>query len=281
MAATAQVAGLSNDKLVALNPASIGTRTAEFEPGFGYIWSKHNFGNDGKKTSINPANDSIVVMQALAFRLTYGFAKNLEIGTVITSSLDAFGLGIKYNFFSKEAFSGAAFLGSNFSNNSDFVVRNTGIFGKTLSLVGGFAFTNRFGESKRLSIDYDLQYQNTFDQSTSYSDDVFLAADLGYELKKEVQLITGLNYVFHNFKNGDPNAWRLTWNTGLTVHPGEMFSLIVNVPIDVAGRQYRSFCRISNYINHSPTLSRTRFSPCISLPFIWIIVSQFVLLLLI
>ncbi len=241
MGAAAQVAGLSNDKLVAVNPATIGIRTAEFEPGFGYIWSKKTFGDDGKLSSMNPSNDSILVMQALVFRITYGFAKNFEIGTVVTSSLDAFALGLKYNFFTMEKFAAGAFLGTNFSNNSDFVIRNTGIFGKTMSLVGGFAFTNRFGESKRLSIDYDLQYQNTLDKNTSYSDDVFLAADLGYEFKKKVQLITGLNYQFHNYKNGDQNAWKLTWNTGITVHPGEMFSLIVNAPIDLAGRNTGRF----------------------------------------
>lgn len=236
-----QIGGVSNDKLVAINPATIGPRTVEFEPGFGYIWSKKTFDNNGKLNPLAPANDSIMVLQALGFRITYGFAKNFEIGTVITSSLDAFALGLKYNFLSREKFSAGAFLGSNFSNNSDLAFRNTGIFGKTLSVVGGFTFINRFGENKRLSIDYDLQYQNTFDKTVSYSDDIFVAADLGYEFKKAVQLITGLNYQYHNYKNGDPDAWRLTWNTGLTVHPGEMFNLIVNVPIDLAGRNTGRF----------------------------------------
>lgn len=230
-----QVAGISNDKLVVGNPQSIGTRTVEFEPGFGYIWSKSTFDSNGDRVSLNPENDSIQVLQALAFRITYGFAKNFEIGTLITSTLDAFSLGIKYSFLNHEKFFAGAFLGTNLSNNSDLAIRNTGIFGKTAAVVGGFAFMNKFGESKRLSLDYEIQYQNTFDKKMSYSDDIYAIAELGYEFKKKVQLITGLLYQNHHYKNGDPDAWRLTWNTGITIHPGKMFNLIANIPIDIAG----------------------------------------------
>lgn len=238
---SAQIAGVSNDKLVVGNPAAIATRTIEFEPGFGYIWSKNSFNDDGKVVPLSPDNDSILVLQALGFRITYGFAKNFEIGTLITSSLDIFSLGIKYGFINNEKFSAGTFLGTSLSNESDLAFRNTGIFGKTASVVGGFVFMNKFGKSGRLSLDYEVQYQNVFDKKTSYSDDIFVLAELGYEFKKKVQLITGFNYQVHNYKNGDPNAWRLTWNTGLTVHPGKMFNLIANIPIDIAGRNLPRF----------------------------------------
>ena len=237
----AQIAGVSNDKFVVVNPGSIGTRTMEFEPGFGYIWSKKSFDGDGNLVTLNPENDSILVLQALAFRFTYGFAKNFEIGTVVTSTLDAFALGIKYTFVNKPKFLAGAFLGSNFNNESDIVFRNTGIFGKTIGVVGGFAFMNRFGEKQRLSLDYDIQYQNTFNRDQSWSDGIFAAAELGYMFKNAVQLITGLNYRFNNYKNGDPNSWLLTWNTGITTKPGKMFVIIVNVPIDIAGRNTNRF----------------------------------------
>jgi len=237
----AQIAGVSNDKLAVVGPESIGKRTMEFEPGFGYIWSKKSFDGDGKLVSLNPENDSILVLQALAFRFTYGFAKNFEIGTVVTSTLDAFALGVKYTFVNKPKFLAGAFLGSNFNNESDFVFRNTGIFGKTASIVGGFAFMNMFGESQRLSLDYDIQYQNTFDKNNSWADDIFASAELGYMFKNAIQLITGLNYRFNNYKNGDPNSWLLTWNTGITTKPGKMFVIIVNIPIDIAGRNTNRF----------------------------------------
>lgn len=241
IASVAQIAGVSNDKLIVVGPESIGQRTIEFEPGFGYVWSKKSFDDNGKIVPYTPENDSIVVLQALAFRITYGFAKNFEIGALVTSTLDAFSLGLKYTFVNKPRFIAGTFLGTNFNNESDLVLRNTGIFGKTVSIVGGFAFMNRFLESKRLSLDYDIQYQNTFDKSFSFSDDIFSSIELGYEFKKSVQLITGLSYRFNNYKNGDPNAWLLTWNSGITIHPGKMFNLIVNVPVDIAGRNTGRF----------------------------------------
>jgi hypothetical protein len=236
-----QIAGVSNDKLVAVNPATIGPRTVEFEPGFGYVWSKKTFDDNGNTVPLAPGNDSIQVLQALGFRITYGFAKNFEIGTVITSSLDAFALGLKYTILNNEKFSMGAFLGSNFYNESDLAVRNTGIFGQAFSVVGGLTFMNRFGERNQLSLDYDIQYQNTIDKNSFYTTDIYTAVDLGYEFKKKVQLITGLNYQFHHYNNNDPDAWRLTWNTGVTVHPGKMFNLIANVPIDIAGKNSGRF----------------------------------------
>lgn len=235
--AFSQISGVSNDKLIVVNPATISTRTVEFEPGFGYIWTKKLYNDKGNLVPLSPANDSIQVLQALGFRFTYGFAKNFEMGAFVTSSLDAFSLGIKYTFVTKDKFMAGTFLGTNFSNESDLTFRNTGIFGKTAAIVGGFSFMNRFGENKNLSIDYDVQYQNTFDMNTSYSDDVFASAEIGYEFKERTfQIATGLNYRFNNYKNGDPTSWGLTWNTGILIHPGKMFNLIANIPIDIAGR---------------------------------------------
>jgi hypothetical protein len=235
--AKGQIAGVSNDKLIVVNPASIGIRTVEFEPGFGYLWTKYSYNDEGKLVPLSPQKDSIQILQALGFRFTYGFAKNFEIGAFVTSSLNAFSLGVKYTFVNHDQFTAGTFLGTNFSNESDFTFRNTGIFGKTAAIVGGFAFMHRFGESKKLSIDYDVQYQNTFDSNTSYSDDIFASAELGYEFKESTfQIATGLNYRYNNYKNGDPTSWGLTWNTGILIHSGKMFNLIVNIPIDIAGK---------------------------------------------
>ncbi len=105
-----QIAGISNDKLVVVNQATIGTQTFEFEPGFGYLWSTKTFDQDGKLVSLKPQGDSTLVLQALGFRFTYGFAKNFEIGSLITSNLNTFSLGIKYTFLDKEkAVSGRIF----------------------------------------------------------------------------------------------------------------------------------------------------------------------------
>lgn len=234
-----QIGGVSNDKLVVVNPGSIATRSFEFEPGFGYIWSTKAFDNNGNLIDFKPGGDSIQVLQALAFRFTYGFAKNFEIGTTITSDLNTFILGIKYTFLEKEKILMGAFFGTTFSNESDFVFRNTGIFGKTASVVGGLAFMASFSE--RLSMDIDLQYQNVFDNKKSYSDDIFSAAEIGYRFPKHVQLIGGFNFRYNHFKTDNPDTWLLTFNPGITVKPGESFVMILNVPFDLMGRNTDRF----------------------------------------
>lgn len=237
--AWSQIGGISNDKLIVVNPGVIATRSLEFEPGFGYIWSTKTFDNNGNLSDIKPGGDSIQVLQALAFRFTYGFAKNFEIGTTITSDLNTFILGIKYTFLEKEKILMGAFLGTTFSNESDFVFRNTGIFGKTASVVGGLAFMASF--SARLSMDIDLQYQNVFDNKKSYSDDIFSAAEIGYRFPKHVQLIGGFNFRYNHFKTDNPDTWLLTFNPGITVKPGESFVMILNVPFDLIGRNTDKF----------------------------------------
>lgn len=234
-----QIAGISNDKLVVVNPGVIGTKTFEFEPSFGYLWSTKTFDQDGKLVSLKPQGDSTLVLQALAFRFTYGFTKNFEIGSLITSNLNTFSLGIKYTFLDKEKAVMGAFLGTTFSNESDLVFRNTGIFGKTASVVGGLAFMAKFSE--KLSLDIDLQYQNVFDGSQSYTDDIFSAAEIGYRFPKNVQLIGGFNFRYNHFKVDRPDAWMLTFNPGITVNPGETFVMILNVPFDLVGRNMDRF----------------------------------------
>ncbi len=85
-------------------------------------------------------------------------------------------------------------------------------------------------------MDIDLQYQNVFDGSQSYTDDIFSAAEIGYRFPKNVQLIGGFNFRYNHFKVDRPDAWILTFNPGITVNPGETFVMILNVPFDIAGR---------------------------------------------
>lgn len=234
-----QIAGVSNDKLVVVNPGSIATRSFEFEPAFGYLWSTKAFNNCGKLVSLNPEGDSTQVLRALGFRFTYGFAKNFEIGTTITSDLNTFALGIKYTFLQNEKSVMGAFLGTTFANESDFVFRNTGIFGKTASVVGGLAYMAIFSE--KLSLDVDAQYQNIFDGNSSYSDDVYSAVEIGYRFPKRVQLIGGFNFRYNHFKTDQPDAWLLTFNPGITVNSGKSFVIILYSPFDIAGRNNDKF----------------------------------------
>ena len=235
----AQILGVSNDKLVVVGAESIATKVFEFEPSFGYLWSTKAYNDNGSLNPLAPEGDSTIVLQALAFRFTYGFAKNFELGSFITSDLNTFSLGIKYSFLNKDKIVLGAFLGTNFSNESDLAFRNTGLFGKTAAVVGGFAFMAKFTE--KLSLDIDVQYQNVFDNKTSYTDDIFSAAELGYRLPKNVQLIGGFSFRYNQFKIDRPDSYLLTLNPGITVNPGRTFVMILNVPLDLLGRNVDRF----------------------------------------
>ena len=236
---TAQVQGVSAEKLGAINPTSVNLRNVEFEPAFGYLWSKKAFDNNGQLVPLSNENDSINILRAFGFRFTYGFAKNFEAGGTITTDLNNFSLGIKYTLFQHDKFSGAAILGTTLSNESDIVFRNTGFFGKTASLAGGFAFANKLG--KHFSVDYDVQYQNLFDGSKSYMDNYYIHADAGYMLKGIHLLIAGLAYQYNHFKIDREDAYLLTLNAGAAIMTGRTFILVFDFPFDLIGRNTDRF----------------------------------------
>lgn len=240
---TAQIQGLSAEKLVAINPITVAKRTVEFEPNVGYLWSTKTFNNKGKLQPLSPEGDSIMVLEALGFRFTYGFAKNFEAGGVVTTDLNTFALGIKYTLFQHKNFAGAVILGTTFANESDIVFRNSGFFGKTASIAAGFSFANQFG--KHFSVDYDIQYQNIMDGKISYSDDFFASADVGYKVKGPHLIIAGLSYRYNHFKTDREDAYLLTLNTGVAVMTGRMFILVFNFPVDLIGRNVNRFYGIS------------------------------------
>jgi len=235
----AQVQGVSAEKLVAINPYAVEKRTVEFEPLIGYLWSTKTFNENGNLESLKPGGDSTLVLQALGFRVTYGFADKFEVGGVVTTDLNAFSIGIKYNMLSRKNFAGAAILGTTFSNESDIVFRNSGFFGKTASLAAGFSFTNKL--SNKFSVDYDIQYQNLFDVEKSYSDDFFANVDFGFHFKGPHIAVAGLSYKYNHYKIDKADAYLLTLNTGLVVQTGRMFILVLNFPFDLIGRNVDRF----------------------------------------
>jgi len=239
MQVSAQIQGVSAEKLVAINPLSIGQRTVEFEPLLGYLWSTKAFDSQGTLKPLSPEGDSTLVLQALGFRFTYGFAKNFEAGGVVTTDLNTFSLGLKYTMVQHEKFQGAALIGATLANESDFVFRNSGFFGKTASVAFGFAFANKLSE--KFSVDYDIQYQNIFNNKKSFSDDIFANVDLGFHFKGPHIAVVGLSYRYNHFKSDQADSYLLTLNAGLVVMTGKMFILVFNFPFDIAGKNVDRF----------------------------------------
>lgn len=236
--ATSQVMGVSASKLAAMNGETATRNQVEFEPGFGYFWANKYYDSNGNLEVYDPNKDSTAVFQAMAFRITYGISDRFETGILIASDMSSFSLGMKYNLLKKGGFSTAVMGGVTFANESDIVAVNTGIFGKTASIAIGIAGTQDFSE--KLSLDFDLQYQNVRDNNNSYSNDIFANAEFGYRFKNRNQIIGGFSYTVNNHTHqydGHTNQL-LTFNVGGTISSGENFEIVVFTPVAIYGKNY-------------------------------------------
>ena len=233
-----QVYGISSAKLASINAATIGMNQFEFEPSFGYYWAKNYYNEDGKLEPLSSTKDSTDVYRALVFRFTYGIIENLEAGMMIASDLSTFSIGTKYTLFTLDNFSGGIIAGGTFSNESDIVAVNTGIFGKTFSLAAGLAFSNEFSE--KLSLDFDAQYQCLRDDKVSYSNDFFANTELAYIFKNKNQLIGGFSYTrnMHTHKYDGHTNYLLALNLGASIETGKMFAFNFLFPIAILGKNY-------------------------------------------
>jgi hypothetical protein len=241
---SAQVVGVSASKLTAVDATLVSAKTLEAEPSFSYLYSKRTFDNSGNLLPVSPDNDSAVILKDLFFRFTYGVGKNLEIGTFITSNLSSISFGAKYRFVQHRKFLGVALLGINFSNQSNFGIRKTGFFGKSLGIATGVALTNNF--TSRLSLDVSAQYQNSFCYEGSLSDDYFLDSDLGYYVfHNTLQLAGGFSFQYNHLKTGNPDAYRLSFHPGVTIETGKSFIIVFYMPIDLVGKNMGRFTGFS------------------------------------
>ncbi len=246
---SAQVMGVSNSKLTVINGETASRNQMEFEPGFGYFWAHKQYDEDGKLIDLSPETDSTAVFQAMAFRFTYGISDRVESGILIAADMSSLSFGIKYNFFNKGRFSSAIMAGGTFANESDIVAVNTGIFGKTLSMAIGLTGTQNFND--RLSLDVDVQYQNIRNDKTSYSNDIFANAEVGFMIKDKKQIIGGFSYTVNNHTNkydGLTNQL-ITFNVGGTLS-GKNYDLILFTPIALYGKNYNRL----NGINFALTI---------------------------
>ena len=241
---SAQVSGVSASKLTAIDATLVPTKTLEAEPSFAYLFSKKSFDDNGKLYPISLDGDSAVLLKDLFFRFTYGVGKRLEIGTFITANLSALSFGAKYRFVQHKKFLAVALLGVNFSNGSDFGIRKTGFFGKSMSVATGVGLTRIF--SPRFSLDVSAQYQNTFCDNGSLSDDYFLDSDLGYYIfNGTLQLSGGFSFQYNHFKTGDPDAYRLSFHPGVTIETGKSFIIVFYTPLDLMGKNIGHFTGFS------------------------------------
>ncbi len=241
---SAQVSGVSASKLTALDATLVSAKTLEAEPSFTYLYGKNAFDNDGKNYPVSLDPDSAVILKYMFFRFTYGVNKNLEIGTFVTANLSSLSFGAKYRFVHHEKLLCVALLGINFSNESNFNIRKTGFFGKSIGIATGIAITHHF--TSRLSLDVSAQYQNSFCYEGSLSDDYFFDSDCGYYVfHQTLQLVGGFSFQYNHFKSGNPDAYLLSFHPGVTIETGKSFIIVFYTPIDLMGRNVGNFTGFS------------------------------------
>ncbi len=237
-ASYSQVLGISASKLASISATTAVKNQVEFEPGFGYYWATKYYDENGKLQELSAEGDSIHVFQNMAFRITYGITNKFETGLLIASDMSSVSFGLKYHLFSINSFSGGIMSGGTFANESDIVAVNSGIFGKTVSLATGLAFSNEFSE--KLSLDFDFQYQCIRDYDVSYSNDFFANAELSYIFNNTNQVIGGFSYTSnnHTHRYDGHNNQLLTFNLGAAIMTGKMFEIVFYTPITIVGKNY-------------------------------------------
>ncbi len=232
----AQVLGISASKLATYDANLVPKYKLEVEPSFTYLYSHQWFNNHNHLLPFNVADDSSMIMRNFYMRFTLGLGKNLEVGTFINADMSSFSFGAKYRIFQHEKSGLVLLAGTTFSRESDLIYRSAGFYGKTLSLAGGFAFTQQF--SPRLSWDTDLQYQNILSRNESITDNIFLDSEVGYYVyDHRLQVIAGLSFNYNNHKPDQHDTYRLTFNPGVTIETGKSYIIVVYFPVDLTGNE--------------------------------------------
>ncbi len=232
---SAQVAGVSASKLATYDAVLVPKYALEAEPSFSYLYSRQWFNVNSHSVPYDLGHDSSLLLTNFNMRFTYGVGDNLEVGAFINGDLSSFSFGAKVRLLEKKNTGLVLLLGTTLSNQSDQIYRNSGFYGESLSLAGGFAFTQNF--SPRLSWDTDFQAQHTLTKHSSLSNSYFLDSELGYYVyEHRLQLVGGFSYNYNYHLDDKMTTYRLTFNPGVTIETGKSYILVAYFPIDLLGK---------------------------------------------
>jgi hypothetical protein len=229
-----QTGGISNSKLYSINTDAIAHHTVEFEPTVYHIWSSKYWDNKSKLQNSFASSDSVLKNTGLSFRFTYGLWDVFEIGGSIATDLASTSLGLKYNFWSAEKMGLAFMAGANIPLGNKTIDQSIRLSDQITSLGGGLIYTINF--SDRFSLDANAQYYVFANETEDKNKGSFyLSTDVGYYFfDRGLQIITALNYASSRFEDFSSNI--LTFYPGITVETGNDYVIIVQTPLDIAGK---------------------------------------------
>jgi hypothetical protein len=179
---SAQVAGVSANKLTLLSASILSEGTFEFEPAFSVINSHYIFNEKWeaqKREGLNTAS-------SLDFRMTVGLTEQLEFGASISSSIEDINFGAKFLLLSNDDIGIAISGGTTLPAGNKFVADS--------SLAGEYAYTTSLGPvlsyciSETNSIDIAIFYTTALGNS-SFNDQIYGGLGWGYSVKDNLQLV--------------------------------------------------------------------------------------------
>ena len=91
--------------------------------------------------------------------------------------------------------------------------------------------------SDKFSMDFNAQYQKHVDiTAEGHNQGVFISSDFGYYAIEDVNFIMGMQYNFKEYDAYENNSHLFTLNPGIAIEKAENFILVLNVPIDLFGK---------------------------------------------
>jgi hypothetical protein len=113
----AQVAGISNSKLIAPSSGTVEQGTFEFEPSISVLKFSGYFNENQHRVSLNGDSTS----SGFLLRITLGVLDNREIGTSFSTRVDDIALGLKYRFYESKYNTIALLTGFSFPAGNQFI----------------------------------------------------------------------------------------------------------------------------------------------------------------
>ncbi len=230
-----QVGGLSASKLGTLCSEAVPAQAIEFEPLFAYASTTKFFDENGDIQNLFATSDSTQFFSASGFRFSYGLFKDFEIGVSLPVDVSMVSFGAKYKLPIGEKLTFGLLAGYNSVVGNTIYVRRSALHESTSSLVGGLIMT--YEASDKFSMDFNAQYQKHLHITTEGHDQgLFISSDFGYYAIENVNFIIGMHYNFKKYDTFENNSHLFTINPGIAIEKAKNFILVLNVPIDLLGK---------------------------------------------
>lgn len=222
----AQVAGISNSKLIAPSSGTVEQGTFEFEPSISVLKFSGYFNDDQHRISLNGDSTS----SGFLLRITLGVLDNLEIGTAFSTRVDDIALGLKYRFYESQHNTIALLAGFSFPAGNQFIPDsiNNDITQKSVSC--GLVCSTVI---EKFSLDSYASFSRAFKEAGNYSI-INAGFAAGYLITPKFQPVIEIANST-SFGKG-VNSTKVTLTPGFTYQFSANLLLIIGAQIDLWGR---------------------------------------------